>query len=292
MIDFRKITYFLKTAEKLNFTEAARELFISPQALTQQIAQLERELGTPLFARTTRRVALTEAGQFCYQKFAPVLDSYLLAEQEVTRQLSHQSSLLRAGFFHGLPKQKIVNPWLDLIQTYFPQAELEILSTDLGSIWRYMDEGRLDLCLTNVDDSFPLQGYHAVRLLTAPAEILVSQSHPWARKNAITCPDMAAADMVQLRTSYSSGKEENFYGHVRCRSVRQVADFDTLLATLENGRTFAVCPPTFEYHDRSGYRFFPLPEEYRFSFSTVCAARHHPVFDLEELLTGLKAHYQ
>lgn len=290
MIDFRKITYFLKTAEKLNFTEAARELFISPQALTQQIAQLEQELGTPLFVRTTRKVTLTEAGLLCYQKFAPVLAAYLSAQQEVVRQLSRQSCLLRVGFFHGLPKKSLVNPWLKEIQAYFPKAELEIISTDLGTIWKYMDEGRLDLCLTNVDDSFSLEPYQAVALLKAPAEVLVSLHHPWSTQDTITRADMAAAHMVQLRSAYP-GKKDNFYSRVQCRSVRQVADFDTLLATLENGRTFAVCPPTFEYHDRGSYKFFPLPQEYRFSFTTVCAAlKRHPSLDLAGLLAYLKDH--
>lgn len=291
MIDFRKITYFLKTAETLNFTDAARELYISPQALTQQIARLEQELGMPLFVRTTRKVALTEAGLFCYQRFAPVLAAFLAAEQEVTLQLSRQSNLLRAGFFHGLPKRKVVNPWLELLQAYSPKTELEIISTDLGTIWKYMDEGRLDVCLTNVDPSFSLDSYQAALLLTAPAEIIVSLSHPWALKDAVTTADMAAAHMVQLRSAYPTS-EDSFYGRVQCQSVHQVADFDTLLATLENGRTFAVCPPTFEYHDQGSYKFFPLPGEYQFSFSTICAAAlHHPSLDLKALLAFVAENY-
>lgn len=291
-MDFRKITYFLKTAEKLNFSEAARELFLSPQALTQQIAQLEAELGTPLFVRTTRKVTLTEAGLLCCQKFAPVVASYHNAEQEVRRELSRRCSLLRVGFFHGLPKKAVVNPWLDLIQAYRPGTELEIIATDLGTIWKYMDEGRLDLCLTNIDDSFCAHTYHTVSLLQAPAEIIVSLNHPWALKDTITPEDMAAGDMVQLRSAYPH-QEKNFYGQVRCRNILQVTDFDTLLATLENGRTFAVCPPTFEYHDQGSYKFFPLPAEYPVIFSTICAAvRHHPALDLKKMLTYLAENYE
>ena len=290
MMDFRKITYFLKTAEKLSFTEAARELYISPQALTQQIAQLEQELGMPLFTRTTRRVTLTEAGLFCCQKFAPVLAAFLQAEQEVTQHLSRQANLLRVGFFRGLPKKELVNPWLELLQEYSPNTDLENISTDLGTIWKYMDEGRLELCLTNVDSSFSLGSYQSVSLLTVPAEIIVSHNHPWARKKLVTAADMADADMVQLRSAYPSS-EDGFYSRVQCKSIRQVADFDTLLATLENGRTFAVCPPTFEYHDQGSYRFFPLPQEYQFSFSTICAAAHHPILDLKALLAYVAEHY-
>lgn len=291
MMDFRKITYFLKTAEKLNFTEAARELFISPQALTQQIAQLEADLGTPLFVRTTRKMTLTEAGLFCYQKFAPAVASYHTAEQEVRWELSRRCSLLRVGFFHGLPKRTVVNPWLKLIQAYSPGTELEIISTDLDSIWKYMDEGRLDLCLTNVDDSFSASAYHTISMLQAPAEIIVSLNHPWALKDTVTPADISSGNMVQLHSTHSHQKE-NFYSRVQCRKICQVTDFDTLLATLENSCTFAVCPPTFEYHDQGGYKFFPLPEEFQFTFFTICAAvRHHPVLNLKKMLEYLAENY-
>ena len=55
----RRIRYFLKTAESGSFSRAAKEEFVTPQALAKQIALLEEELGGELFYRTPKGVSLT-----------------------------------------------------------------------------------------------------------------------------------------------------------------------------------------------------------------------------------------
>src|SRR5690348_12666697 len=62
-LDTRLLRAFVTVAEELNFTRAAERLFVAQQALSSQIRQLEGRLGVTLFERTTRRVALTEAGE-------------------------------------------------------------------------------------------------------------------------------------------------------------------------------------------------------------------------------------
>lgn len=61
-MELRQLKYFVKVAETLNFSEASRNLFITQSTLSQQIRQLEQELGTALFQRDSHRVELTEAG--------------------------------------------------------------------------------------------------------------------------------------------------------------------------------------------------------------------------------------
>jgi DNA-binding transcriptional LysR family regulator len=64
--ELKHLRYFVAVAEELNFSAAARRLFVSQQGLSRVIQQLERELGVRLFERTTRSVQLTRAGQAFY----------------------------------------------------------------------------------------------------------------------------------------------------------------------------------------------------------------------------------
>ena len=61
VMELRQLKYFIKVAETLNFSAAAKELFVTQSAIAQQIMHLEQELEPPLFERNSRQVLLTEA---------------------------------------------------------------------------------------------------------------------------------------------------------------------------------------------------------------------------------------
>ena len=61
-MDLRQLQYAVTVGEELNFTRAATRCHIAQSGLSHQIAQLEREIGAPLFRRTSRSVQLTRAG--------------------------------------------------------------------------------------------------------------------------------------------------------------------------------------------------------------------------------------
>ena len=72
-INFQQMEYFLSVAEKLNFTEAAKSLYISQPSLSKQISLLEEELGFALFIRNKRSVRLTPAGEVLNRKWKLLL---------------------------------------------------------------------------------------------------------------------------------------------------------------------------------------------------------------------------
>ena len=63
-----QIKYFLAVAQEMSFSKAAESLYVSQPAVSRQVAQLEQELGVPLFIRTNQEILITEAGQE-FQRF-------------------------------------------------------------------------------------------------------------------------------------------------------------------------------------------------------------------------------
>jgi len=96
-IHTHQLRYFLELAKCLNFTKAAMNLYIAQPALSQQIADLEKQLGVTLFERTSRSVSLTAAGALL-QKAAPDILSRL---ESVHQQLRSAQAGLRGNLKIG-----------------------------------------------------------------------------------------------------------------------------------------------------------------------------------------------
>lgn len=97
-MELRHLRYFLAVAEELHFGRAAARLHIAQPPLSQQIRQLERELGYDLFLRTQRRVRLTEAGAAFREEARGLLDRLEQAKAAAGRIARGEAGALAVGF--------------------------------------------------------------------------------------------------------------------------------------------------------------------------------------------------
>lgn len=97
-MEFRQLRYFLAVAEHLHFTEAAERLGMAQPPLSQQIQKLEREIGTPLFDRLPRRLALTEAGERFRERALRIVAEAELALAEARNAARGDIGRLTLGF--------------------------------------------------------------------------------------------------------------------------------------------------------------------------------------------------
>jgi DNA-binding transcriptional LysR family regulator len=101
-MELRHLRYFLQVAETLHFGRAASRLGMAQPPLSRQILDLEKEVGTQLFHRTTRGVALTDAGVVFAQRAAQILAASDEALLEAREAGTGRSGRLVIGFVHSL----------------------------------------------------------------------------------------------------------------------------------------------------------------------------------------------
>lgn len=126
-MELRHLHYFVAVAEELNFTRAAARLHTAQPSLSQQIRDLEAEVGAPLFERSKRHVALTPAGAVFLNEARLVLAQATRAV-ELARQAAHrQGSALRVGFVPAA-EVSIFPRVLPMLRAQFPEVELSFHS--------------------------------------------------------------------------------------------------------------------------------------------------------------------
>jgi DNA-binding transcriptional LysR family regulator len=131
---FAELNAFVAVAEHGNFTKAATHLGISPATLSQTIRELEERLGVRLLNRTTRSVALTEAGERLLARLRPVLDDYEAAIDSVNSFRDKPAGLLRLTM-PPVPATWLVGPALPLFLAQYPDIRFEIsVTTELVDI--------------------------------------------------------------------------------------------------------------------------------------------------------------
>src|SRR6266478_2549861 len=97
-MELRHLRYFVAVAEQRSFTRAAERIRVAQPALSQQIRQLEQELGVSLFERDSRPLRLTEAGRLFLERAQSVLVAVNAAAVDARRTGSGQLGRLAIGF--------------------------------------------------------------------------------------------------------------------------------------------------------------------------------------------------
>ncbi|MFN6465784.1 MAG: LysR family transcriptional regulator [Nostoc sp. DedVER02] len=143
-MELRHLRYFVTLAEELHFGRAAERLHIAQPPLSQQIRQLERELGFELFHRTKRNVQLTEAGQVFLGEVQQIMRQLQQAIQVGQQTSRGEIGQLVVGFVSSAA-YNILPTILRTFRSYVPGVSIELheLTTDQQLEW--LREGRMDV---------------------------------------------------------------------------------------------------------------------------------------------------
>ncbi|MEM4988108.1 LysR substrate-binding domain-containing protein [Collimonas sp. H4R21] len=162
-MDLRQLRYFVKVVECGNVTHASELLHIAQPAVSQQMRNLERDLGMQLLERSVHGVAPTAAGRTLYRHATE-----LLRQADGTRELLRQDAELPQGKVSvGMPSSTarvLAMPLARLVRYRYPGIVLELIeapSADLGGL---IGDGRVEIAV--VADAVETRGVAVQRLVT------------------------------------------------------------------------------------------------------------------------------
>ncbi len=220
MLTQRLIESFLTLGETLNYTEAARRLYTSHQALSQQILRLEDILGHTLFLRTTRSVRLTPVGELFYAYFREQAANFDAVRQEAARIRRSQENDLRLGLLSGMNPPVFFQAAVRAFQEKHPGSAVHPEWYTVDDLTRYFESGLLDLVIS-LDDSGLGDNARLSRIALTKSRLVlaVARSHPCY--GAERLPDFSGQTFYYQKTD---AQETTYEDYVNTQRLLQLLD--------------------------------------------------------------------
>lgn len=238
----RQLECFLAVAEHLSFRRAAEASFLSQPALSLQIQQLERLLGTRLFERDRRRVLLTAAGE----ALLPQARNALLAFDGFT-EAAHtlrdpRAGVLRLGVIptvapYVLPG--VVGP----LRKRFPKLRLLLREDQTAHLVERVQDGKLDLALLALEAE--LGGLETVALYSDPFVLAAPSGHPLAAHKTVSERDLGEENVLLLEDGHCL--RDQALAICRRAGAHELGDFratslNTLVRMVAGGSGLTLLP--------------------------------------------------
>jgi DNA-binding transcriptional LysR family regulator len=275
-MDLRQLEHFVAVAEEHHFTRAASRLHIVQSGLSASIRALERDLGAALFARSTRRVELTEAGRVLLIEARRVLAAAETARNAVAAVQGLLRGRLRIGILQSMRELHLAEVLADFHAAH-PGVEIELTQAASAVLAERVRDAQLDLAFVAL--SRPPDGLSLTPLADFPMELACAAGHPLdrrpasARRSGVRLAELDGETFVDFPAGWGGRMvvDEAFAAAGVRRQVRfEVGDVSALLDLVAQGLGVAIVPASMP--KPSTVRYLPLRgARLRFTISAALA---------------------
>lgn len=186
-MELRQLKYFTVLAEELSFSKAAKKLFITQGTLSQQIKQLEGEIGADLFHRTSHSVILTEAGNELLQYAHNALDAADVCKQVAADLKKGLRGTLNIGVTHSF-KYLLRSTVKEFVRLY-PDVELNIHYNTATELLEMCRERKVDFFVA-YKPAAEYAEIESVPLFESSLAVIMRRSHPLSDKKSLTMDEL------------------------------------------------------------------------------------------------------
>lgn len=257
-MDLRHLRYFIAVAEELSFTKAAERLHKAQPPVSQQIRQLEDEMGVTLLNRTRRHVELTEAGRIFLEQARQILRSTESAVVLAQRAQRGEIGRLTVGFFEHM-SYTLLPPILRAYRERFPSVEVQLRWFPVIRQAEALRRGDLDIAFMRLVPDLNEVTWETI--LEEPFVLAIPSGHPLADVETVSLKNCAQEQFIM----YMADLAPDFHAmNLRmCASAgfvpkvaSEVGQVYTLLGLVSSGAGIGFVPASVQqvHFDRVVYK--------------------------------------
>ncbi|MGG7605464.1 LysR substrate-binding domain-containing protein [Massilia sp. BKSP1R2A-1] len=176
-MEFRQLRYFVAIVDHGSLSRAALVLHVAQPALTQQLRQLEEELGAQLLHRSAHGVVSTDAGKIFYEHAQAILKQVADARSAVVQSTTRPSGSVSLGLPHSI-SGALALPILSAARERYPEITLQLTEEITGSLAEQLKSGRLNLAV--LFDDVPLGHFTGTPLVEEDLMFICRAGSPFA----------------------------------------------------------------------------------------------------------------
>lgn len=228
-------------------TAVADALHVTPSAVSQQLAALQRGVRTPLTRRHGRTLALTAAGRVLAEAGAEALDAMAAARGALDAFEQDSAGVVTVSGFHSAG-QALFGALLRDLAGSDDSPTVQLTDEDVAQSEFPALTARYDLVLAHRmehSEPWPSQGVRSLTLVREPLDVAVASSHPLAARRAVTPADVAGELWVTSRIGYSPDdvlRAIAAVANIAPRVQHRVNDYATVAATIAAGDAVGMLP--------------------------------------------------
>ena len=259
-MELRQLRYFVKVGELLNYSEAAKALFISQSTLSQQIKQLEDELKCKLLMRNSHNVMLTDAGNYFLEDAKRTIQQANLCVSRITDVQNLQIGTLNIGCTYTF--SPILRESVLLYMQQFPNIKLNIVCKSMEELMVLLQHQEVDFVLS-YKPYVTFENIESHVLFENKLCVIVSENHPLQSKKTIT---LAELEPYKLALPSNGLQARNTFDHIISNKdykfdVRLEINEVSILLNLVNRSQLATVLSKASLTDYQGLTAIPIDVE-------------------------------
>ena len=243
-LDLRRIAYFVVVAEELHFGRAAERLYIAQPSLSQQIRRLEEEVGVGLVERTTRKVALTEAGELLAVRARRILAELEIAREELEALRGVDVGHVTIGAIHTMGPIDL-SLALAVFHEAHPGVALTVREQHSEDCAEQLRNDELDLAFLSVTERVESRELALHQLISEELMVLLPRDHALAGRARVRMAELAQEHFISFRQGarlrellFAAGRDAQFEPRVTLESN----EAQRIRALVSRGLGVAILP--------------------------------------------------